>query len=140
MLKDNPHVIPLIAPDGEPAPTQINFSEAEANYLIQILSFYETVIRDVTNKIPPRELLVVLSYLLAVLETQMEHVGDAVTEMRKFFNTIYPAMLANNELQHPEDKDSAFILLVPTAAPGKISLAPFEEKPLIIQPGSTRVN
>lgn len=136
-MNDNNNNPPYIELDGEPQPIQVFFSEEEANFFIQKVDFYQPVIKAMTQSCPPGDLVVLLAFLIAAIETQKPDTGPAFDEIRVFFNAIYPNILAHDAEKNPQsvDEDGCRVV-VPRATPGKRGIDAFSTEPKIILSGS----
>lgn len=127
-------------PSGGP-PLQVVFSEDEANYLLHVIGFFGPLLKEFTNRFSPGDLVAVLGFLQAALETQVPGLRGAFDDVREFFDNVYPLLLKADAKENGEVTEPQSLMLVfPQPAPGTPAVSPLEEEPRIIIAGNDRVN
>lgn len=130
----------------ETAPVPVNYSAAESQFFLQVLDFYRPAIKSLLATIPPAELVVVLAFLQAAMETQAPVFTEGFEDVRNFFQQVYPSILKHDEEQRraaaeaegqelPKENDSLNIV-IPAPANNLQGKEPQAEEPRIIMPGS----
>jgi len=134
--------VPEIQVPGENnEPIPVSFSKEQANYLLHVVDFYRTVIEGVVNTVPPLELVFILAFLQAAIETQApEGATEAFNEARAFFQQVYPTLMRTVAEAEGAPEEGNLLIVVPKPSPASVAVSPAEENPRIIIPGSGLVN
>jgi hypothetical protein len=105
-----------------------------------VLDFHRELIHDLMSRIPFFHTVTLFAFIQAALETQIPPAGEAFDEQREFFRSIYPTILHQNRLEHPEDNPEGVTILIPTPSKRGEVVKEFKDaEPRIILPSGSRL-
>lgn len=133
-----PPTIEVEGPDKQP--TEICFTKEEANFFLYVVDFYRTIIQDVTTQVPPLELVFILAFLQAAIESQAPHADQAFDETRAFFRQVYPAIMSSVPPGEVQPEEGQLLIVIPKPSPQSCAVTPMGDEPRIILPGTGSVN
>lgn len=130
-------------------PVPVDYNAGEINYFLQSLDFYRPLLKKLIASVPPTELVVLLAFLQAALESQADGLfRGAFEDVRAFFDKLYPVILANDlemrqqdaaEKGEPYVEEEGILIVIPTPTQGVVARSPLEEEPRLITPGTRTI-